>query len=288
MLALLAAVILIMPTVASVFLHRAGSAVIGSSLIRAHARYLMPWVVLEVGLTMIAAAIAVAWRDRLTVRLVRLGIAVGLLAGLGQGFRLGRTGDPFDLFWVIMQIVCVPIFFVAGGLLVDHTGAGRVLLLKGRPTAAVRGFLSGAALCLPFGLLNTLYGAHSGENWGRYWWDLAGYAWSPALAEETWARLFLIPFSIALLMPLTRNPPGRAVLASVMLSVLGHGLAHARTIGLFGPQSAYVFRWMSVTIFETGLLFLLPMAVLFIKRDWEHAVGFHYAVNLIPMLVAFW
>jgi hypothetical protein len=29
------------------------------------------------------------------------------------------------------------------------------------------------------------------------------------------------------------------------------------------------------------------MAVLFVKRDWEHAVGAHYVVNLIPFLAVF-
>jgi len=37
----------------------------------------------------------------------------------------------------------------------------------------------------------------------------------------------------------------------------------------------------------TGLLFGVPFAATFAKRDWEHAVSAHYMVNMIPALAAF-
>ena len=37
----------------------------------------------------------------------------------------------------------------------------------------------------------------------------------------------------------------------------------------------------------TGMLYGLPMAVVYAKRDWEHAVGAHYMINFIPMTLVF-
>ena len=37
----------------------------------------------------------------------------------------------------------------------------------------------------------------------------------------------------------------------------------------------------------TGLLYGLPMAVIFARRDWEHAVGAHYMINMMPTLMVF-
>ena len=37
----------------------------------------------------------------------------------------------------------------------------------------------------------------------------------------------------------------------------------------------------------TGLLYGLPMAVVFTRRDFEHAVGAHYMINMIPTFMVF-
>ena len=51
------------------------------------------------------------------------------------------------------------------------------------------------------------------------------------------------------------------------------GLGHAGTL-----QERF---WM------TGMLYGLPLAVTFARRDWEHAVGAHYMINMIPTLMVF-
>jgi hypothetical protein len=35
-----------------------------------------------------------------------------------------------------------------------------------------------------------------------------------------------------------------------------------------------------------GLGYGLPMAVIFARRDWDHAVGAHYMINMMPWLAA--
>ena len=39
--------------------------------------------------------------------------------------------------------------------------------------------------------------------------------------------------------------------------------------------------------FYLGLLFGVPLAVLFVRRDWEYAVGAHYMINFIPWVMVF-
>jgi membrane protease YdiL (CAAX protease family) len=59
----------------------------------------------------------------------------------------------------------------------------------------------------------------------------------------------------------------------VLFSALTFGLGHGGTL--------------LENLLSTGLLYGLPMAVIFVRRDWEHAVGAHYMINLIPTLMVF-
>jgi hypothetical protein len=234
--------------------------------------YLRPWIVLEGLLALIAVRIIAMWRRRLTAGLVAAGLAVGLLAAAAQAVQIASSGDPFDVFWAIFQTVTVPPLFIGGGLLLAHTGIGRSRLLEGKYLGAFIGFLTGCALYLPLALVNTVGGAHGGYTWMNALWKPLAFSWLPALAEETWARLFLVTLCYALLRPVSNERPHRAVVAAVLQSATAHGLVH-------GPSLS--------ALFETGLIYLLPMAVLFVKRDWEHAVGAHYVVNLVPFLAVF-
>ena len=60
---------------------------------------------------------------------------------------------------------------------------------------------------------------------------------------------------------------------AVLLSAITFGLGHGGTLG--------ERFWM------IGLLYGLPMAVTFVRRDWEHAAGGHYMVDMIPTLMVF-
>jgi hypothetical protein len=204
--------------------------------------------------------------------LVAVGLAVGLLAGAAQAVQIVSSGDLFDVFWATFQAVAVPPLFIGGGLLAEHTGLGRSRLLNGEYGGALVSFLTGCVLYLPLALVNTVDGAHAGYTWMNALWKPLAFSWLPALAEEAWARLFLVTLCYALLRPVSNEHPRRAVVAAVLLSATAHGLVH-------GPSLS--------ALLETGLIYLLPMAVLFVKRDWEHAVGAHYVVNLVPFLAAF-
>jgi len=241
----------------------------GRDLLDRIVRYLQPWIVLEGLLALTAVRIIAKWRRRLTPRLVAVGLAAGLIAGAAQAVQIASSGDPFDVFWAIFQTVAVPPLFIGGGLLVEYTGLGRSRLLEGEYRGALVSFLAGCVLYLPLALKNTVGGAHAEYTWMTALWKPLAFSWLPAVAEEAWARLFLVTLCYALLRPASDERPHRAVVAAVLLSATAHGLVH-------GPSLSHLL--------ETGLIYLLPMAVLFVKRDWEHAVGAHYVVNLVPFL----
>ena len=269
---LLIPTLLIGPTLLALILRIPFSLVGGMDLLDKAAPYLRPWIVLEVSLTLIAIRIILKRRAQIKANLVSLGLAAGLIAGAAQVVQITNSSDPFDVFWGILQTVVVPPLFIGGGLLLAHTGIGRNRLLEGNYRVALLSFLSGCLLYLPLALVNTVGGAHAEFTWMNALWKPLSFSWLPAVAEETWARMFLIALCYALLRPATNERPRRAVIAAMLLSATAHGLVH-------GPSLS--------NLFETGLMYLLPMAALFVKRDWEHAVGAHYVVNLLPFLAVF-
>jgi hypothetical protein len=271
-LSLLTLTLLIGPILLAVILTVPLYPIGGTHLLDKAAPYLQPWIILEISLALIAIRIIFKWRSQIKANLVLLGLAAGLIAGAAQLVQITNSGDPFDVFWGILQTIVVPPLFIGGGLLLAHTGIGRNRLMEGNYNAALLSFLSGCLLYLPLALVNTLGGAHAGYTWMNALWKPLSFSWLPAIAEETWARMFLITLCYALLRPVTNERPHRAVIAAVLLSATAHGLVH-------GPSLS--------NLFETGLMYLLPMAVLFVKRDWEHAVGAHYVVNLFPFLAVF-
>lgn len=167
----------------------------------------------------------------------------------------------------------VPFMYVAGTIMIRRTGFGENQLATGRYAKALRGFLWGCFLFVPHGLLNAAGGSPGGNL------DWVNRAWLPPLtplfsgiAEEVWFRLLLVPLVYLLLRPAFRGRPEIAVIGALLFSAVTFGLGHG---------------WTFDSFFTTGLLYGLPMAAAFSQRDWEHAVGGHYMVNMIPMVTVF-
>jgi hypothetical protein len=96
--------------------------------------------------------------------------------------------------------------------------------------------------------------------------------WFSGIAEETWFRLFLVGLCFFLLRPAFPSRPALAVIAAVLFAGVTFGLGHDRTLENF---------------LVTGLLYGVPFAAVFARRDWEHAVGAHDMVNMIPLVIVF-
>jgi hypothetical protein len=128
-------------------------------------------------------------------------------------------------------------------------------------------------LFVPLGLLNAADDSPSSAlAWvNRAWMPATLPLWS-GIVEETWHRLLLVSLCTFLLRPAFPNRPALAVGFAIFVSASTFGLGHGRTLNRF---------------LITGLLYGLPMAVVFARRDWEHAVGAHYMINMIPWVMVY-
>ncbi len=205
--------------------------------------------------------ITIAWRKQLTGGVVWTGLAAGLISELGILF----VGNG-DLSWAVANLVLIPPAFTAGALLLRHAKLGQIHVLEGKPAVGVQGFLFACLLAVPASLLNLLGNLQSQDTWIHRWWQPL-YAIVPGIAEETWARLFLVAVCYAILLPATNQRPRRALVVAILTSVIAHGFAHTG-IDSFG-------------IVIGSLLYSLPSALLLIKGSFEHAVGYHFMVDFV-------
>lgn len=216
--------------------------------------------------------ILLAWRKEIRRRSVIQGLTVALIAFLA-GSQMSDNGFISKLFLYLLPVFSFPMY-VAGGLLYERTQLGGIQLLTGQYGKAVKSVLWGGLLFIPFGLLNAAGGSPGpGITWVTKWWQPLWLPWFSGIAEETWFRLFLMGLCFFFLRPAFRSRPAVAVVASVLFSGITFGMLHGFTLERF---------------LVTGLLYGVPMAAVFARRDWEHAVGAHYMVNMIPWLMVFW
>jgi membrane protease YdiL (CAAX protease family) len=165
----------------------------------------------------------------------------------------------------------VPPAFSGGVLLMQHTQLGHLRLLEGKPVIVVKGFLVGCLLALPPALLELMGNMQSQDTYIIHWWQPL-YAIVPGIAEETWFRLLLLSFCYAVLRPAANQRPRRAIVVAILVSIFAFTFAHS---GLNPIGFLY------------GLLFSMPHALLFIKKDFEHAVGYHFMIDFIRYIAAF-
>ena len=229
---------------------------------------------LEPGLVLLVFAasaliILVAWGRQVTGRAVLLGLAVSALAFSTGGLAFWRHGfvaKPMLAF----ALVAVPFMFVAGALLVTRTGLGAVRVLDASPAEAGRSLARGFLLFVPLALANAAGPARPGLTWVTAWWQpVVLPVWS-ATVEETIFRMLPVCLLFALARPVLRHALAAAGVA-VLFSAATFGLAHGQTVG---------------NLLGGGLGYGLPLAVVFVWRDWEHAVGAHYATNFAPWVMA--
>jgi hypothetical protein len=222
-------------------------------------------------LVLAAAGALTVWRRQVTFRSVVLGVAASALAFAAGGITFWRHGFVARPMLIAM-LVLVPPMFVAGGMLAARTGVGGVRVIEARWLEALRSFLWGCVLFVPLGLVNAVARASDAHPpWVNQWWQpLALPLWS-GIVEEVLFRLMLVCGCVALLRPALRRHPAAALVAAVLFSGAVFGLGHGRTAG---------------QLLLTGMGYGVPMAIVFVRRDWEHAVGAHYIVNMAPWLLA--
>lgn len=162
---------------------------------------------------------------------------------------------------------------MAGMLLLNHTRLTHSSLLDGDFLKALQSFGWGCLLAVPPSMLNiAMMRAAEISEFDRQFdhWGKAFYAFQPGILEEVWARLFLLTLFYALLRPTSRQKPGRALLAALVISVFIHGIAHF-------PQSISNLQ-AAILI---SLMYGIPLALIYIKRDLESAVAYHFLIDFV-------
>jgi hypothetical protein len=219
----------------------------------------------------VSLCVIVAWRRDITLRLIVQALVVAGIAFL-CGLPVARNGFASLALVTVLPAMGVPMY-VAGGLLVKQTRLGGLQLLQGRGWGAARSFLTGCLLFVPLGMINAAEGSPGTDiTWVTEWWMPGTLPLFSGITEEIWFRLFLVGSCFFILRPVFQARPILAVVAAVLLSAVIFGLSHDRTLE---------------RLLTTGLLYGLPMAVVFVRWDWEHAVGAHYMINFIPWLTVF-
>jgi len=215
--------------------------------------------------------ILIAWRRELRLQWILQGFVLGLVA-LVAGIP-ARNGGLLSgtIFYLLPGFV--PIMYVAGALLLDRTHFSSIQLRSEGLRKALRSFLWGCLLFVPLGLFNVADGPVAEDlTWVTEWWMPLSLPWFSGIAEEAWFRLFLMGICFFLLRPAFRTRPALAVVVTVAICGITFGLLHGRTLERF---------------LTTGLLYGVPMATVFARRDFEHAVGAHYMVNMPSWVAAF-
>jgi membrane protease YdiL (CAAX protease family) len=76
-----------------------------------------------------------------------------------------------------------------------------------------------------------------------------------------------------LVRPVFRRQPVVAMVFAVLFSAFTFGMGHSGD-----PWDRFL---------KTGMLYGLPMAAVFARKDIEHAIGAHYMINMIPWLMVY-
>jgi hypothetical protein len=216
--------------------------------------------------------IIVAWRREISLRSVIQGVVVAAIA-YAAGLPALKNGLISQTALYGLSILTAPMY-IAGGLLVKRTSLGGIQLLAKRYLPALRSFLWGCLLFIPLGLANAASQTPDPNmTWVSEWWMPISLPWFSAIAEETWFRLLLVGLCYFLLRPAFTRRPAVPIIIAVLFSAITFGLGHGGT---------FLDRFL-----VTGLLYGLPMAVVFTRRDWEHAVGAHYMINMIPWMMVY-
>jgi hypothetical protein len=209
------------------------------------------------------------WRQ-IRLRFVVQGAAIATVAYL-VAIPMASNGTISPFIHVLFSVLTLPMY-VAGVLLSQHTGLAGACLVEGDYRLSLMGLVWGAVLFVPLGLVNVADGPWGFDtSWVTEMWMPLSLPWFSGIVEEVLWRLLVVSLCCFLLGPALRSRPGSAVLASVLVSGIAFGLFHGRTVD---------------NLLTTGLLYGVPMAAVFAKRNWEHAVGAHFMVNLPSWIVA--
>ena len=146
-------------------------------------------------LAVVAVAVLVRLRQGLDRREQVYAVVLGATATVGGMFGWAATRSPNDLAWAGVQLPLVVLTLLAWWQAARYAGwvpqaLGTVRLVDGAG-GALRSALSGIVLALPWALGNLVFRPYLEDRIVEPWQPLV--ALLPGVAEESWARAFLVP-----------------------------------------------------------------------------------------------
>jgi hypothetical protein len=224
----------------------------------------------------LALIILALLRPRLSRREVAYAVLLALVAGIA-GLGAGWVTFPAGV-WAALQVALVLTGLLAGWSLLRHTGLweagiGHSLYLVDGLAPALRGFGLGMLLAAPWALGLVVLGAAAGEAWVHAWWQPL-IAIQPAIAEEAWGRVLLVPALFMVFRPVARTRT--ALTASVL--IMAYWFAYLHTSG--GLDELFSTLLM-------GTLYAIPISYLWLRRGLETAIGYHFCLDLVKFAVAY-
>lgn len=176
--------------------------------------------------------------------------------------------------WALLQIGLTFFGLLAGWAVqrrlgLFERGMGNALLLQKGPRAAIRGVVEGILLAIPFTIVFIAAGSTDTEGWVRSWWQPL-VALQPGIAEEAWARVFLL--SLLIFVTAARVASLRAAwLTSLVISVYWFASLHNFYLHVGGLSAVF-----STTV--AGSL-MIPLPIVWWRRGLEAATGFHFLID---------
>lgn len=215
-------------------------------------------------------------RPRLSRQEVGYALLLALVAGvagLGAGWV---TFSP--LTWAVLQVALVLLGLLAGWSLLRHAGLlqagiGRSLFLMEGAAPALRGFVRGILIGMPWAFGLVVLGAANGEGWVQAWWQPL-VAIQPGIAEEAWGRVLLVPPLFVVFRSVAR---GRAALTAAVV-IMAYWFAYLHTPGGFEAAFSTVM---------IGTLYAIPTSYLWLRQGLETAIGFHFWLDFVKFVVAY-
>jgi hypothetical protein len=203
-------------------------------------------------------------------------VALASVAGLASLAATWLDAWPYEsaILQVMLVVTCLPAGWAIlqqEGLLQRGLGTS-IWLTRGARAAAVA-FSTGMLLSAPWAMFNVVFTDVTADTWARAWWAPL-VALQPAIVEESWARVLFVSIVYAALRPYGSE---RAAL-TVSIFLTGYWFAYLHAQGSPGEL---------VSTLLLGTLYSLPMTYLWLRRGYETAVGFHFAIDALRFGVAY-
>jgi hypothetical protein len=233
-------------------------------------------------LPVVAILVLMLLKQPLGKRELWYGLGLALLAGV-TGVGEGRIPWASPLLWSVLQLFLVFTSLLVGWSILQYTGlwqegVGKSRFLSNGVIAACKAFVGGLLIATPWAFWNLVVARNYPDAWALHdgwlnaWWQPI-LALQPGIAEEAWARVFLVPLFF-LIFRLVSQP--RAAFAAA-LYVMAYWFTYLHTPGgLAAIQNTMML----------GTLYGLPLSYLCLYRDLETAMGFHFWVDFLRFAFA--